>query len=64
MGTDIYNQLLSKRRAKSVRDYLVSGGVPADQLLTKGYGESAGIADNNTEEGKRMNRRVEFRVIE
>ncbi len=64
MGTDIYNQRLSERRAKSVRDYLVKKSVPAAQLTVKGLGESRPIAYNATEEGKRMNRRVEFKLMQ
>ena len=40
MGSDEYNMALSERRAKSVVDYLVSAGIPADRLTWKGYGES------------------------
>jgi len=64
MGTDIYNQRLSERRAKSVYDYLIKKSVPAAQLTIKGLGESKPIADNATEEGKRMNRRVEFKLMQ
>lgn len=63
MGTDIYNQRLSERRAKSVRDYLVKKSVPPTQLTVVGLGEGKPIADNATEEGKRMNRRVEFKLM-
>jgi OOP family OmpA-OmpF porin len=63
-GGDAYNRRLSARRAKAVRDYLVSRGVPGDHLTAKGYGESAPVADNATAEGRAKNRRVELRISE
>lgn len=62
LGSDAYNQRLSERRAKAVRDYLVSQGVDGDRLSEKGYGEAEPVADNDTEEGRELNRRVELRV--
>jgi OOP family OmpA-OmpF porin len=59
-GSDAYNMELSLRRAESVRDYLVSKGIPAERLVTKAYGESQPIADNNTDIGRFKNRRVEL----
>ncbi len=59
-GSDAYNMKLSLRRAESVRDYLVSAGVPASQLTVKGYGESKPIGDNTTDAGRAKNRRVEL----
>jgi OOP family OmpA-OmpF porin len=63
-GSDAYNLKLSQRRADSVRDYLVSQGVPASQLTAKGYGESQPIADNATADGRATNRRVVMHVLE
>jgi len=57
-GREQYNVELSYRRAASVRDYLISQGVPAGRLVVQGYGESDPIADNNTAEGRAKNRRV------
>ncbi len=59
VGPAEYNMRLSERRAESVKDYLVNkGGVDADRLYTKGYGETRPIADNKTKEGRQKNRRV------
>jgi len=64
-GNDNYNMRLSDRRAKSVMEYLVSkGGIAADRLTAKGFGETKPIASNDTEEGREKNRRVEFNIIE
>lgn len=63
IGTEKYNQGLSERRAKSVRDALVERGVSAARLTTVGYGETRPMADNNSWKGRRMNRRVEFKVL-
>jgi OOP family OmpA-OmpF porin len=57
-GPDAYNQDLSERRAGAVRDYLVGRGVPATRLSARGYGESEPVADNDTAEGRALNRRV------
>jgi len=62
-GDATINMKLSQRRADAVRKYLVQSGVAADALEARGYGETQPIADNDTEEGRRANRRVEFRVI-
>jgi OOP family OmpA-OmpF porin len=68
-GSDKYNQKLSEARAKSVVDYLVSKGIDASRLLSKGYGESMPIAPNEDEkgkdspEGREKNRRTEFKVL-
>ncbi len=63
-GSDVYNEKLSDRRSKSVKEYLVSAGVPADRMTTRGYGEVVPVADNATDEGRELNRRVELKVTE
>ena len=63
VGTDAYNQRLSERRAAAVKAYLVSQGIPAAKIVTRGYGESRPIAYNTTEEGRAKNRRVEIEVV-
>ena len=58
-GSDEHNQVLSEKRANSVKNFLVSQGVTAE-ITTKGYGESKPVASNDTAEGKQKNRRVEI----
>lgn len=62
-GDAAINLKLSQRRADAVVKYLVGSGVDAAQLVAKGYGESQPIAPNNTNDGRTLNRRVEFRVL-
>jgi outer membrane protein OmpA-like peptidoglycan-associated protein len=62
-GSSSYNQDLSRRRAESVRSYLVQKGISASRLTTVGYGESQPVASNATADGKAQNRRIEFRVL-
>ncbi len=61
-GDDAYNLRLSDERAASARIYMLSKGMPATRIVSHGYGESKPIADNDTEEGRALNRRVEFDV--
>ena len=61
-ASDDYNNKLSLARAESVKQYLVSKGVDASKLMTKGMGESEPVADNSTEQGRFHNRRIEFVV--
>ena len=56
------NLILSKMRATAVKAYLVKLGVNPDRLKTEGYGEDRPIADNETSEGRTLNRRVQFRT--
>ncbi len=60
-GTDEYNNMLSVRRAKAVADYLIDRHhISEDRLVVQGYGEYMPIADNQTLNGRSLNRRVEF----
>jgi OOP family OmpA-OmpF porin len=61
-GSEIYNQKLSLRRARAVRDYLVGLGVDDGRILVVGKGASHPIATNATPEGRAQNRRVELVV--
>lgn len=63
VGKESDNQLLSEQRARAVRDYLVAQGIDAQRLTHKGYGESQPVADNDTAEGRSLNRRTEFKII-
>jgi len=62
-GDDSQNLLLSFQRSKTVSDYLAQAGINKTRLKCEGFGESRPIADNDTEEGKTKNRRVELEVI-
>jgi outer membrane protein OmpA-like peptidoglycan-associated protein len=62
IGTAEYNLALGDRRARSVRDYLVSNGIAADRLTTVSFGEENPKFDNSREETRRLNRRAELTV--
>lgn len=62
IGSEAYNQALSERRAQAVVDALVARGVPAGRLSAAGRGESEPRADNASEAGRQLNRRVEILV--
>ncbi len=61
-GSDDYNLKLSDRRAKSVSDYLDGVGVSSSRLGTRGFGESKPVASNDTDQGRKQNRRVEVAI--
>ena len=63
IGNSAGNQKLSENRAKSCRDYLVRKGISADRINYIGFGEKQPIADNRYRDGRKNNRRVEFRLI-
>ncbi len=62
-GTSSYNEILSQKRAESVRNYLINRGTPPAKIIAKGYGSSQPLAENLTERGRAANRRTELRVI-
>ena len=64
VGTDEYNLQLSHNRAHAVMNYLLQKGIAAKRLKSQGYGESKAVATNETEEGRALNRRVEFTIIQ
>ncbi len=62
-GTPELNLSLSEQRAKSVVKYLVNKGIETRRLKAAGYGETVAVADNQTEEGRAMNRRTELKIV-
>lgn len=64
VGSIEENQVLSEKRANAVKTYLISKGISQNRLQTQGYGKSKPITNNESEEARRRNRRVEFEIIE
>ncbi|WP_374407074.1 OmpA family protein [Pelagerythrobacter sp.] len=62
-GSDSFNQGLSERRAQTVSNYITSRGVNSARIRWQGFGETMPVADNSSEEGRRLNRRVEIKII-
>jgi len=62
-GSDSYNQLLSERRASSVRDFLMNQGIEPKRTRAVGYGERYPVASNDTASGREQNRRVELTLV-
>jgi outer membrane protein OmpA-like peptidoglycan-associated protein len=60
VGRASSNLNLSQKRANSVRYWILKKGIDAERVIAKGYGENNPIADNSTDEGRRLNRRIEF----
>jgi outer membrane protein OmpA-like peptidoglycan-associated protein len=58
------NVILAHERAIAVKQYLMQSGIAGDRLESIGYGDSRPIADNSTEEGRRLNRRTEFVILQ
>ncbi len=63
-GEDVYNQDLSERRAAAVVQWLTGQGIAAGRLASEGFGESQPVADNGSEAGRALNRRVQLRVAD
>jgi outer membrane protein OmpA-like peptidoglycan-associated protein len=63
VGSDDYNNKLSQERAEAVRQYLVKNRINGSNVKAVGYGKHVPIADNETEDGRQMNRRVEFKIL-
>lgn len=61
-GSDLYNLELSEKRAGSVVDYLESKGIAGNRLHSAGYGDLYPLGENDTEEGRAMNRRTELKI--
>lgn len=63
VGRDEANLALSEKRALSVRNELLLRGIPADRLNTVGYGETRPLAPNDSDTGRKLNRRVELIIL-
>jgi outer membrane protein OmpA-like peptidoglycan-associated protein len=62
-GSDEYNYTLSDNRARSVMEYIISKGISSSRIRSKGYGETKPVVSNDTDEGRQLNRRVEFVIL-
>ena len=62
-GSDDYNYKLSDNRARSVMEYIISKGIAATRITSQGYGETKPVATNDTDDGRQLNRRVEFKIV-
>ena len=63
-GNDAYNQALSEERAVAVKEYMVTHGVDASRITTRGAGESQPRESNKTKAGRAKNRRIEFKLLQ
>mgnify|MGYP001341611065 CR=1 FL=1 len=63
VGEKVDNQLLSENRSKAVRDLILSEGISEKRVFYNGFGESFPLSSNDTEKGRAMNRRTEFKII-
>jgi outer membrane protein OmpA-like peptidoglycan-associated protein len=63
VGTDEYNQKLSERRARAVRDYLVEAGLPPEIFTVEGHGKTLPLVQGTSEQARAKNRRVELGVV-
>jgi outer membrane protein OmpA-like peptidoglycan-associated protein len=63
VGSPAYNISLSNDRATAAAEYLFHKGIDRSRVIAKGYGESQPVTSNNTDEGRRLNRRVELKII-
>jgi outer membrane protein OmpA-like peptidoglycan-associated protein len=59
-----YNVNLSRRRANAVVNYLISQGIPSVRLIPRGFGKTRPVATNDTDEGRQLNRRVEYTILQ
>lgn len=62
-GSDEYNIKLSGNRAMSCMNYILSKGIDPNRITSKGYGETMPVATNETDDGRQLNRRVEFKIL-
>jgi outer membrane protein OmpA-like peptidoglycan-associated protein len=64
IGDPAKNQKLSEERVKVIKDYLLKNGIDGSRVTGKGYGGTKPVASNENEETRKMNRRVEFTIVE
>lgn len=63
IGTKVYNDALSMRRAKAVKAYLTERGIDGSRLSCEGFGFTKSVASNATKKGRALNRRVELHLV-
>jgi OmpA-OmpF porin, OOP family len=63
-GRPAHNKQLSQRRAEAVQKALIGRGIAKERLIAKGFGQEVPIADNDTDEGRQKNRRVQFKILD
>ena len=63
VGSREYNQVLSLQRAKAVKRYLAKQGIAETRIMAVGYGFNRPVTENDTEEGRAKNRRVEIKLL-
>jgi OmpA-OmpF porin, OOP family len=63
IGKDADNLSLSRQRANTIRNYILKKGIKAQRVSAKGYGAALPVADNETEQGRQLNRRTEVKIL-
>jgi outer membrane protein OmpA-like peptidoglycan-associated protein len=63
VGSEELNQWLSQKRADQVKQMMISFGIPSEKITTVGLGYTRPIATNSSEQGRALNRRIEFKVL-
>lgn len=63
IGSDQANNILSQDRANAVKNYIVGKGIVETRIISRGYGKNKPVTINETEEGRQLNRRVEFTIL-
>ncbi len=63
-GNENHNKVLSEKRAKAIFDYLVAKGITSSRMTYAGYASTKPIANNDSEEGRALNRRTEIKIIQ
>ena len=63
VGNDGDNLKLSQQRADAIRSYVIKKGIAASRIVAKGYGATQPVADNDSDEGRQLNRRTEVRIL-